>query len=359
MAEEFGDKTEEPTPRRLQEAREQGNIPRSQDLTAAVLILGVMLLLKWSGPPLLASLKLLVAQMLGPESLTDVRRDSAVPAAVEGVLAAAAALAPLMAGVLLIAVLVNVSQVGLFASPKRLKPKFSALNPLKGVGKLFKGGHALIQLGMNLLKLSLVGLVVYSAVRGRVDQIVIVQQLGTMQVLALSGELIFSIGLRIGLLLLVLALIDYAYQRFRVQKELRMTKREVKEEMRRMEGDPLIRQRRRQIAQQMAMQRLKKDVPSADVVVTNPTEFAVALKYDVDSMHAPKVVAKGQGHVAVRIRQLGIAAGVPILERPPLARALFRMCEVGQEIPEQFYTAVAEILAYVYELTGRRQRMAG
>jgi flagellar biosynthesis protein FlhB len=171
----------------------------------------------------------------------------------------------------------------------------------------------------------------------------------------LAGEVIFSVGVRIALLLLVLALIDYAYQRFRVQKELRMTKREVKEEMRRMEGDPLMKQRRRQIAVQMAQQRLKNDVPTADVVVTNPTEFAVALKYDSASMHAPKVVAKGTGYMAMRIRELAIGSGVPILERPPLARALYRMCEVGQEIPEQFYTAVAEILAYVYELTGRRK----
>ena len=135
-----------------------------------------------------------------------------------------------------------------------------------------------------------------------------------------------------------------------------MTNQEVKEEMRRMEGDPKIKQRRRQVAIQMLKRKLKKDVPTADVVVTNPTEFAVALKYDAQSMHAPKVIAKGQGLLAQHIREIAIAAGVPILERKPLARALYKMVEVGQEIPEHFYAAVAEILAYVYELSGKAKR---
>jgi len=135
-----------------------------------------------------------------------------------------------------------------------------------------------------------------------------------------------------------------------------MTKQEVKEEMRRMEGDPKIKQRRRQIAIQIHQRRLKKEVPTADVIVTNPTEFAIALKYDSKTMHAPRVVAKGQGYIAQRIREIAIEHGIPILERKPLARALYKMVEVGQEIPEQFYSAVAEILAYVYELSGKMKR---
>jgi flagellar biosynthetic protein FlhB len=142
-------------------------------------------------------------------------------------------------------------------------------------------------------------------------------------------------------------------QRFRVERNLRMTKSEVKDEMRSMEGDPMMKQRRRQIAVQRAMQRLKKDVPKADVVVTNPTHYAIALKYDQAEMRAPKVVAKGVDFMAQRIRLLAAEAGVPIIERPPLARAIYRMVDVGQEIPEEFYAAVAEILAYVYELTGK------
>jgi flagellar biosynthetic protein FlhB len=152
---------------------------------------------------------------------------------------------------------------------------------------------------------------------------------------------------------LVLAIIDYVYQRRRIENELKMTKQEVKEEMKRMEGDPHVKARRRQIAMAQHRERLKSTVPKADVIVTNPTEFAVALQYDAATMHAPKVVAKGRGYLAARIRQIAVANGIPILERKPLARALYKLCNVGQEIPEQFYSAVAEIIAYVYELTGK------
>ena len=156
--------------------------------------------------------------------------------------------------------------------------------------------------------------------------------------------------------MLILAIIDYAYQRDQLEQSLKMTKQEVKDELRRMDGDPKIKQRRRQIALQIHRRRLKKTVPTADVVVTNPTEFAVALKYDAATMNAPRVIAKGRGVIAAHIRALAIDAGVPILERPPLARALYRLVEVGQEVPEQFYNAIAEILAYVYELSRKMKR---
>jgi len=206
----------------------------------------------------------------------------------------------------------------------------------------------------------MVGLVGYSAVHGRIEQIISVQQLSFLQIFGLGAGIVFSIIVRVAVLLLVLAIIDYCWQRYRLEKQLKMTKQEVKEEMRRMEGDPKIKQRRRQIAIQMITQRFKKDVPTADVVVTNPTEFAVALKYDQTTMHAPRVIAKGQGYLAMKIREIAIAHGVPILERKPLARALYKLVDIGHEIPEQFYSAVAEILAYVYELSGKlKQRKAG
>jgi flagellar biosynthesis protein FlhB len=223
------------------------------------------------------------------------------------------------------------------------------------MGKLFQG-KGWIQLVMNLLKLVLVTWVAYSAVADRLSLITSAQTLGFMAIFNLGAQVVYAIGIRIGIVLLILALIDYAYQKFRIEKELKMTKQEVKEEMKRMEGDPKIKQRRRQIAMQQTVQRLKKDVPTADVIVTNPTHYAVALKYDSTGMGAPKVVAKGQDYIAMRIREIAAGAGIPILERPPLARSLYQLVEVGKEIPEQFYSAVAEILAYVYELTGKTKR---
>jgi flagellar biosynthetic protein FlhB len=351
MAEDTGDKTEAPTPRRRQEAREQGNIARSPDLTAAVLLIGMLMLLKSFGPGLVQALKTLLEEML--KSVRDVDGATVGAQLLRGLSTAGRSLAPMFVGVCILAIVINLLQVGLFFNTKRLQPNIAALNPLKGLSKLFGKSQTLVQLGMNLLKLSLVTCVAYSAVHGRLEQIISVQGLTFSQIFGIGAEVVYSIGIRIGVLLFVLALIDYAYQRFRIERELKMTKQEVKEEMRRMEGDPKIKGRRRQIAMQIATQKLKKDVPTADVIVTNPTEFAVALKYDKDTMHAPRVIAKGQGFMAARIREIAIAAGVPILERKPLARALYKLCDVGSEIPEQFYNAVAEILSYVYQLSGK------
>jgi flagellar biosynthetic protein FlhB len=358
MADDFGEKTEAPTPRRRQEAREQGNIARSPDLTAAVIILAGMVSLKWFGDGLVQALRILMGRLLDQEWLTTSGAD--INATVLAALVVVGkAIAPVLLGLMIAAVLVNLVQVGLFFSPKRLQPRLEALSPLKGLGRLFGRGNGLVTLVMNLLKLSLVTAVAYSAIHGRLNQILGVSGLEFGQIFLLGASVVYAVAIRIGILLLVLALIDYAYQRWRNERQLRMSKQEVKDEMRRMEGDPQIKQRRRQIQLQRVMQRIRKEVPQADVIVTNPTEFAVALKYDHETMHAPRVVAKGQGYIAQVIRQIAVENGVPILERKPLARALYRLVEVGQEIPEQFYAAVAEILAYVYELSGKlRQAQA-
>lgn len=356
MAEDLGDKTEAPTPRRRQEAREQGNIAHSADLTAAAILLGTMVLLSWYGPGLVRVLREAVAQMLGPTALGELSSAGVAEGVLRLVVSVALALMPVFAGVMLIAVVVNIVQVGFNFNTQRLQPNLAALNPFKGIGKLFGQGKGAFSLLMNVLKLSLVGLAAYSAVHGRLDEIVMVQQLSFLQIFSLGSQIVYSIAMRIGVLLLVLAIVDYIYQRYRTEKQLKMTKQEVKEEMKRMEGDPHIKQRRRSVAQQIMKNRLRRDVPTADVIVTNPTEFAVAIKYDSAAMHAPRVIAKGQGYMAAQIRQIAIENGIPILERKPLARALYRLVEVGQEIPEQFYATVAEILAYVYELTGKIRR---
>jgi len=355
MADDYGDKTEAPTPRRRLEAREQGNIARSHDLSSAVMLLGMLLMLNWYGQGIVQALRGIMDRMLGPSSMRDFDAMTAVRGFCGALVQVGAAMTPLFIGAILIAVIVNLAQVGLFFNTKRLQPNLAALNPVRGLGKMFKG-PGWVQMVMNLLKLLLVGWVAYSAVAGRVGEIVMSQGLEFRQIFNLGASLVYAIGMRIAIVLLILAILDYVYQRFRTEKELKMTKEEVKEEMRRMEGDPKIKQRRRQIAMQATMQRLKKDVPTADVVVTNPTHYAIALKYDPTGMSAPKVVAKGQDFLALKIREIAAEAGVTILERPPLARSLYKMVDVGQEIPEQFYAAVAEILAYVYELTGRSRR---
>jgi flagellar biosynthetic protein FlhB len=354
MAEETGDKTEAPTPKRRQQAAEQGRVARSQDLVAAALVVGSMLMLKSYGGRLVKALEALLRDMLGAASLSDFRSLGAVEGLGRSLVMMGQAMLPLLAGLLLIAVVCNALQVGLKFNPAKFQPSLAALNPLKGFGRVFSfSGRSPVQGLMTLLKFLAICGVAYSAVHDRMAKIVSCQALDYMEVFSLGATTVYDVALRIGLALLILAIVDYLYQRWKLERDLKMTKQEVKDEMRSMEGDPKLKMRRRQIAMQIAHNRLKKDVPTADVVVTNPTEFAVALKYDADTMRAPRVIAKGHGHMAVRIRQLAIAAGVPILERKPLARALYKLVEVGQEIPEDLYATVAEILAYVYELTGK------
>jgi flagellar biosynthetic protein FlhB len=203
---------------------------------------------------------------------------------------------------------------------------------------------------MNFGKLALVSGVAYLTMAGQVAQIVHALDLDHAVLYVMLAELVFHLGMRLAAVMLFLALLDYAYQRYRHEKDLKMTKEEVKEELRRMEGDPVIKRRRRKVQWQLALQRLQSAVPKSDVVVSNPTHVAVALKYVAEKMNAPKVTAKGADYLALRIRQIAAAAGVPVVERKELARAMYDVVQVGQEIPEKFYQAVAEILAYVYEL---------
>ncbi|GIW76176.1 MAG: flagellar biosynthetic protein FlhB [Phycisphaerae bacterium] len=355
MADDYGDKTEAPTPRRRQEARENGQIARSQDLTAAVLFLAAMLLLNFFGSGIMTTLRDVMRRMLGHDALSDFSPPSLAEAFFQLLVRVAVALGPVLAGFVLVAIAINLVQVGFFLSTKRIQPKLEMLNPARGIKRIFGGGQGIVSLLMNLAKLVLITLVAYSAVHGKIGLIVAATQLSAEQIFSLGTQIVYDIGLRIAVLLLVLAILDYAYQRYKNEQQLKMTKQQVKEEMKRMEGDPLVKQRRRQIQLQRATQRIRQDVPKADFIVTNPTHYAVAIQYDPDRMNAPKVVAKGADYLAFRIREVAAEHGIPILERPPLARAIYRDVEVGQEIPEKFYAAVAEILAYVYEISGKRQ----
>lgn len=357
MADDYGDKTEAPTPRRRQEARDNGQVARSQDLTAAALLLAVMLLMSWFGGEVMQALRDVMEIQLGASALHDFRPPSMGEAMMQLMIRVALALGPIMLGIMAVAVAMNIVQVGFFLSTKRIQPKLEMLNPTRGLKKIFGGGQGAVTLLMNVSKMILIGAVAYSAIHGKIGLIIGATQLSSSQIFGLGASLVFDIAVRIAVLLLFLAIIDYAYQRFKTEKEMRMTKQQVKDEMKRMEGDPHIKQRRRQIQMQRATQRIRQDVPTADVIVTNPTHYSVAIKYDPSTMTAPKVVAKGADYLAFRIREVAGEHGIPILERPPLARSLYRDVEVGQEVPEQFYNAIAEILAYVYELSGKTRRV--
>ena len=350
MAGDKDAKTEPPTARRRREARSNGQVAKSQDLAAALLLVGALMILRFLGPGIWSRMLSIYRRALAADGATD--QGELIPLAAASAMEMFKMVAPFMALMLLIAVLVTYAQVGLLWTFKPLIPSLKKLNPITGIGRMFSP-RSVVMLAQNLAKLALVGAVVYLSLLSMADQIIFALSLDHLTIFGLAAHLAFRLGITVAVLLTILALADFAYQRYRHEKDLKMTKEEVKDELRSMEGDPVVKRRRREVQLQLAMQRLRQAVPHADVVVTNPSHVAVALRYDTETMAAPKVTAKGGDHLAIRIRQLAAAAGVPILERPPLARALFESVEVGQEVPERFYQAVAEILAYVYELTGK------
>lgn len=357
MPDDMGDKTEPATPRRKSEARERGQIAKSPDLTSAILLVGGMICLKVLAPRTMAALmKCLKDNLLLREPGDAAATDIVAVIGSVGMIALAAT-GPILLVLFLLALFANFYQVGLLFTLHPLEPKLEKLNPITGFKRIFSA-KTFVQLAMNLVKLSLVCAVGYSVIDDRKDDIMLAMAVGGWRQVLLISDVLFDVGIRLAIVLLLLALLDYAWQKYKHEKDMKMSKQEVKEELRRMEGDPITRQRRRRMQLAAAIQRIRSAVPTADVVVTNPTELAIAIKYDAKTMRAPKVVAKGQNLLAGIIRNIAVRHGIPIVERPPLAQAMFKMVEVGQEIPERFYKVVAEVLAYVYELTGRSRKPA-
>jgi len=348
-ADDAGERTEQPTPRRREEAREAGRIARSTDLSAALALLGGLLLLKMLGGRMFGTLLSMTQELGSPPGLTP---DAATDWGMRVTYGAVSLLVPFLGVLVIVAALGCLAQSGLLLTWKRLQPDLTKLNPVVGVRRIISL-DAVVRLGTGLLKMICVAAVAYLTIVAHIGPVLSVGGVAARAVLPLGADVAFQLALRLGLVLLFLGILDYLYQRWQHEKGLRMTKQEVRDELKRMEGDPLVKHRRRQVQTRLAMQRIQLDVPKADVVVTNPTEYAVALKYDPATMSAPRLIAKGKDLVAARIRQVAQQHGIPIVQRPPLARSLFAAVEVGQEIPAAFYRAVAELLAYVYQLTGR------
>lgn len=349
-ADDAGERTEQPTSRRIQEAREAGRIPRSQDMGAAVSLLGGLMLLKVFGGGIFETMLNMTLSIGDDPDVTA----AGLAALVRRIgLTAFYMLLPFLALLMVITAVGLVLQAGLPISIKRLKPSLEKLNPLKGIKRLFSL-DSVTRVGMGLLKMVFIAAVAYMTIVAEINVVIAAGSIPPIGAFDLGSALLYKMALRMAIVLLILALLDYVYQRWNWWRKLKMTKQEVKDEMKNMEGDPKMRQRRRQAQLQLAMQRIGVQVPQADVVVSNPTEYAVALRYDEAAMAAPRVTAKGKDLLALRIRQIAQQHGVPIVQRPPLARAIYAAVEVGREVPPTFYRAVAEVLAYVYQLAGAR-----
>ncbi len=347
------EKTEPATPKRRQEARRKGQVARSNELSSTLVLLAAVLFIFQVMPGSGSNFLAFASHTWQNLSHGDLNPVTASQWLWQVALQAGQVVLPLFAVVFTVALISNVLQVGFLLSSTPLSPSLQKLNPIEGFKRLFSK-RALLELFKSLLKLGGVALIVYqsaaSALSWSLDHI------GSDVARSLSNlsRLIYSTTMRVLAFLLVLGLADYVYQRWEFNKNLRMTKQEIKEEFRQTEGDPQVRARIREKQRLLARRRMMQDVPKADVVIVNPIHLAIALKYDPDEAQAPLVLAKGQGHLARKIKEIARQHRIAIVENKPLARTLFTAVEVGDEIPPQFYQAVAEILAFVFSTRRRR-----
>jgi flagellar biosynthetic protein FlhB len=353
MAEAAGDKTFEPTQHRRQEAREKGQVVFSQDLgSAALLLVGVLLLIMFGGGVIAYSAALMHQQLgqvpdVAPTLNSWMSQWRGIATGVAGVML------PILGLLLLAGVLASVFQIGFLFLPERLAPDITRLSPQSGLRRIFSL-QGTLRLSFGLFKVLVVSSVAGAVLWNHRSEVFAASALDIPHLGQFLIDISLSTMLWCGLALVLLALFDYALQRWKHEQDLRMTHQEIREEMRNLQGDPQIIARRRGIQRQMVLNRIASAVPKADVVVTNPTELAVAIQYDPLEMAAPIVVAKGAGVIAQRIRKLALEHHIPIVERKPLAQLLYREVHVGRAIPSESYAAVAEVLAYVYQLTGKK-----
>ena len=354
MADDKDARTEQPTGKRLADARAKGQVARSGEASTAIMVLAAAAFLTWSGPAWVQSLQATIPAVFADLSAMPWQASDAIDFAWRVLGRFMTLVIPPIATIATCAIAINFLQVGFVVSGAPLTPDWGKLNPLPGFGRLFSL-RALVELAKAPLKLAILGVVAYVTLRPAVVSMMTGAGRDPAATVGEFASLALALLWRLGMVQVLLAGADYAYQRWSFMKSMRMTKEEVKDETRQAEGDPAIRARFRSLHRQYAMRRMMSDVASADVVVTNPTHYAVALRYETGTMKAPVVVAKGIRLVALTIRERAREAGVPIVEHKPLAQALYKSVPVGAEIPAALYRAVAEILAYVWSLGGRRR----
>ena len=353
-----GEKTEQPTSKKLSDARKEGQVAKSKEIGNAFSLLALLLVMKlylgsmgnaflrgfhavynqipdiikmYNGELPIASIHLLIRTMM---------------------LQLLIIIAPILLIGLAVAFVCDLVQVKWRPTSKPLKPKFSKLNPIKGMKRFFSA-NSIVELLKSLAKLAVIGYVVYSYLQDRLSQVLILYDISLNQAIALIGEIVVDLGIRIAAIYMIIAFLDFAYQKWKFKEDMKMTKQEVKDEYKNQEGDPQIKSKQKQRMREASMRRMMQQLPEADVVITNPTHYAVAIKYDPDKYDAPYVLAKGENHLAQRIKDVAKENNIEIVENKPLARMLYANVEIGELIPPELYQAVAEVLAFVYHLKGK------
>ncbi len=351
---EGGEKTEPATDKKLRDARDEGKVAKSKELTAAfdliVLFLVLKVFMSFVGEKLLGFFSYIYNRM--PDFLHETQKDmSSVTVRNfmnDIILQFLLTCLPFFIFGVVVTILVSIVQVGWKVTTKPMAPKLDKFNPINGFKRIFSK-DAIFELIKSVLKIGVILYMAYSSIKSHQNDIFILYELPLKRAVALVGDIIINTGLKISIVYLIVGIVDYIYNKHKFNEDMKMTKQEVKDEFKNTEGDPAIKGQQRKRMQEAAQRRMMQDVPKADVVITNPTHFAVAIKYDADTNQAPVVTAKGQDYVAMKIKEIARDNNIRIVENKPLARMLFHNVELGAEIPPELYQSVAEILAMIYK----------
>jgi flagellar biosynthesis protein FlhB len=345
-------KTEKPTPRRKQEARKKGQVAKSVEATTAVSFITAIVLLKIYGKGIVEKLKSFIIYNFSHASEFDFTQEYISVLQLQVVTRMITILFPFMIGIVVAVIAINIAQVGFHISLESLKPDLKKINPISGLGKLFskKGIENLLK---SVFKVLFIGFVVYGVIKGEIHTLFLLITSDPVYSFYEVAGICYRIAIRIAIVFFIIGVADFSWQKYTHEQSLKMTKQEIKDESKRSEGNPQIKSEIRRRMREMLRNNMMGAVPEADVVVANPIHLAVALKYDASTMNSPKVVAKGARLIAQQIKDLAKENKIPVIEDKPLARALFQTAEVGDEVPEDLFNAVAEILTYVHKLTGK------
>ncbi|MBD8068284.1 flagellar biosynthesis protein FlhB [Bacillus sp. PS06] len=344
-----GEKTEKATPKKRQDSRKKGQVAKSADVNTAILILVVFLLLLFVGGFMRDKMLLLFKHSFQEYMLLDLTEKRIEQIFLEVSLEAAIILGPVMGIALVAGVAANLMQVGFLFAPESIQMKLNKLDPIQGFKRIYSI-RAIVEMLKSILKIGFIGTIAFAVIWYNLNDILRLSQVGIGHSLQTIASVTVQMGLFSAAALLFLSVLDYLYQRYDFEKNIRMSKQDIKDEYKKTEGDPLIKSKIKQRQREMAMQRMMQDVPNADVIITNPTHYAVAIKYDENKADAPYVVAKGVDFMAQKIKELAKEHDIVTVENVPLARALYSQTEIGDIVPEEFFKAIAEILAYVYRL---------
>lgn len=343
------ERTEQATPKRREESREKGQVAKSREVSSAAILAACLIYFYFNASGMMNQMQEVIRWIFMESAQQDLNIRAMHRLITSLAFKMVILMIPLFLTVLAIGLLSNVIQVGILFSAEPIQPKLSKIDPIQGFQRLFSL-KSLVELFKNILKMSIVGIVAYLTVRKEIIVLPTLMDQSVSGILAYIGRTSYRIMGLACIVLIMLAILDYAYQRWEHEKSLRMSKKDIRDEYKHTEGDPIIKGRIKRQQREMARKRMMANVPKADVVITNPTHLAVALRYDSEKMIAPVVVAKGAGFIAEKIKEISKAHQIPVIENKPLAQVLYKMVDIDQVVPENLYKAVAEILAYVYGL---------